>query len=168
MKRLHSDMQQTISEVNTKTQQRVNKKRKMYPQLKKGDKVYLHTKNLKSKRPSKKLDHVKVGPFLIRQSRGPVNYELQLPPDAKVHPVFHVSLLEPADSRTPLQKEWKFEAETEEYEVEKILEQRGQEYFVKWKDCDESESTWEPIGHLRNCQTLLRQFHQTQQTQQHH
>jgi len=76
----------------------------MYPQLKKGDKVYLHTKNLKSKRPSRKLDHVKVGPFLIKQPKGPVNYELQLPSDARVHPVFHVSLLEPADSKTPLQE----------------------------------------------------------------
>ena len=76
MKRLHGDMQQAISEVNTKTQQRVNKKRKMYPQLKKGDKVYLNTKNLKSKRPSKKLDYVKVGPFLVKQPKGPVDYEL--------------------------------------------------------------------------------------------
>jgi len=66
MKRLHSDMQKVISEVNTKTQQRVNKKRKMYPQLKEGDKVYLHIKNLKSKRLSKKLDYVKVRPFLIK------------------------------------------------------------------------------------------------------
>jgi len=105
MKKLHSDMQKTISEVNTKTQQRVNEKRKMYPLLKKGDKVYLHTKNLKSKRPSKKLNHIKVGPFLIKQARGPVNYELQLPPDARVHPVFHVSLLEPADSKTPIQED---------------------------------------------------------------
>jgi len=38
----------------------------MYPLLKEGDKVYLYTKNLKSKRLSKKLDYVKVGPFLIR------------------------------------------------------------------------------------------------------
>ncbi len=74
----------------------------MYPQLKKGDKVYLHIKNLKNKRPSKKLDYVKVRPFLIKQPKGPINYELQLPPDARVHPVFHVSLLEPADSGTPL------------------------------------------------------------------
>jgi len=66
MKKLHSDMQKIISEVNTKTQQRVNKKRKMYPLLKKGDKVYLHIKNLKSKRLSKKLDYIKVGPFLIK------------------------------------------------------------------------------------------------------
>ena len=97
----------------------------MYPQLKKGDKVYLHTKNLKSKRLSRKLDHVKVRPFLIKQPKGPVNYELQLPPDARVHPVFHVSLLEPADSKTPIQEDWKYKAETEEYKVKKILEQKG-------------------------------------------
>jgi len=36
--------------------------------------------------------------------------------------VFYVSLLEPADSGTPLQEDWKYEAKTEEYEVEKILE----------------------------------------------
>jgi len=48
----------------------------MYPQLKKGDKVYLYIKNLKSKRLSKKLDHVKVRPFLVKQIKGPVNYEL--------------------------------------------------------------------------------------------
>ena len=45
----------------------------------------------------------KVGPFSIKEVRGPVNYELDLPSDAKVHPVFHVSLLEPADPETPLQ-----------------------------------------------------------------
>jgi len=76
----------------------------MYPQLKKGDKVYLHIKNLKSKRLNRKLDYVKVGPFLIKQPKGPVNYELQLLSDARVYLVFHVSLLEPADSKTPLQE----------------------------------------------------------------
>jgi len=38
----------------------------MYPLLKEGDKVYLYIKNLKSKRLSKKLDYIKVRPFLIR------------------------------------------------------------------------------------------------------
>ena len=37
----------------------VNKKRKTAPLLKKRDKVYLLTKNLKTKKSSKKLDHVK-------------------------------------------------------------------------------------------------------------
>ena len=55
-----------------------NKHRKEGPQLKKGNKVYLYIKNLKTKRPNKKLDHIKVGPFLIKNAKGLVNYELQL------------------------------------------------------------------------------------------
>ena len=36
-------------------------------QLKKENKVYLQIKNLKNKRPLKKLNHVKVKPFLINK-----------------------------------------------------------------------------------------------------
>ena len=54
---------------------------------------------MKSKRPSKKLDYIKVGPFLIEKGKRPVNYRLALPQDAKVYLVFYISLLEPADTR---------------------------------------------------------------------
>lgn len=74
----------------------------MAPQLKKGDKVYLLTKNLKTRRPTKKLDQVKVGPFSVAEVRGLQNYRLNLPQDAHIHPVFHISLLEPAHPDTPL------------------------------------------------------------------
>ena len=95
-------MQYKISEANITIKKLVDKKRKLGPQLKKGDKVYLLTKNLKGIRPSRKLDHIKVGPFLVIRNKGPVNYELQLPPDAKIHPVFHILILEPVDPNTPL------------------------------------------------------------------
>jgi len=55
--------------------------------------------------------------------------------------VFHVSLLEPADSKTPIQEDWKYKAETEEYKVKKILEQKGQNYLIKWNNYEELEST---------------------------
>jgi len=58
------------------TETYINKYRKEYPQLKEGDKVYLLTKNMKSKRPSKKLDYIKVGLFSNKKARGLVNYEL--------------------------------------------------------------------------------------------
>ena len=35
--------------------------------FKKGDKVFLLRKNLVSKRPSRKLDHVKYGPFKVKK-----------------------------------------------------------------------------------------------------
>jgi hypothetical protein len=79
----------------------------------------LHTKNLRSKRLSKGLDYVKVGLFLILKRNGPVIYTLELLLDAKIHPRFHVSLLELADSKTLLQRTFCYETEEEkEFEVE--------------------------------------------------
>jgi len=122
MKSLYKDMQQKISEVNASIEKLVNNKRKDGPQLKKGDKAYLLIKNLKGIRLSRKLDHVKVGPFLIIRERGPVNYELQLLLDAKIYPVFYILILEPVDPNTPLQETFYYEIEEEdEFKAEKIL-----------------------------------------------
>ena len=109
-----------------------NKKRKTMPQLKKRDKIYLLTKNLRTKRVSKKLNHVKVDPFFIKQQKGSVNYELDLFSNTKIHPVFHVSLLKSADPKTFIQDTFHFQYENEdEYEVEKILAQDGQRYLIE-------------------------------------
>ena len=66
------------------------------------DYVYLLIKNIRITRLSRKLDYVKVGLFLIKKARGPVNYKLALLPDAKVYLVFYVLLLELVDSNIPL------------------------------------------------------------------
>ena len=66
------------------------------------DKVYLLIKNIRIIRPSRKLDYIKVGLFLIKKARGPVNYKLALLANAKVYLVFYVSLLELVDSNIPL------------------------------------------------------------------
>ncbi len=91
-----------ISKMHERLTKYQNKKRKTTPQLKEGDKVYLFTKNLKTRKSSKKLDHVKVKSFLVKKAKGSINYELDLSKDAKVFLVFHISLLEPADVSTPL------------------------------------------------------------------
>ena len=43
------------------------KKFRKNPQLKKGNKIYLLIKNLRSKRPLRKLDYIKIKPFLINK-----------------------------------------------------------------------------------------------------
>ena len=48
----------------------------------------------------KKLDKVKVGLFFISKQISLVNYQLKLPKDAKIYPVFYILLLELADPRT--------------------------------------------------------------------
>jgi predicted DNA-binding protein (MmcQ/YjbR family) len=161
LKKVHNEIWENIKKQQDRTQKYQNGKWKEGPQLKKGDKVYLLTKNLKTQKPSKKLDHVRVGSFFIKTVKGPVNYELDLPQDAKIHPVFHISLLEPADPKTPIQETFHFETQEEnEFEVEKILDQQGQQYLIKWKGYPDSESTWEPAMNLTNCQLLLRKWHQ--------
>ena len=136
-----------------------NTKQKMMPQLKKGDKVYLRTANIKTKRPSKKLNHVKVGPFFIEEEKRPVNYKLQLPKDTKIHPVFHVWLLELADPETPVQTTFHCKPEEDDkYKIKESLEKRGQNYLVKWKGYPTSENTWESLKNLENCQELLKKF----------
>jgi hypothetical protein len=129
--------------------------------------VYLYTKNLRTKRPSKGLDNVKVGPFLISKRNRPVTYTLELLLDTKIHPRFHISLLEPADPETPLQRTFRYEIEEEkEFKVEKILDHRRysiraseNEYLVKWLGYDNLENTWEPETNLTNCRLLLAQYH---------
>ena len=134
------------------------KKRKNRPQLKEGDKVYLLTKNIKSKRLSKKLDYIKVRLFLVKQQKGLVNYKLDLPRDTNIHLVFHILLLELVDTQTPLQEIFYFE-DKEEYKVERILEQEGQEYLVKQKGYNDTKNTQEPLKNLEGYKDLLREFY---------
>ena len=58
--------------------------------------IYLYKKNLRTKRPSAKLDFVKVGPYKIIEQIGPINYKLKLLAQSCVYPIFHMSLLERA------------------------------------------------------------------------
>ena len=167
LKEVHQKSLENIAKAQSRSISYVNKKRKTAPLLKEGDKVYLLTKNLRTRRPTKKLDKVKVGPFFISEQISPVNYRLALPKDAKIHSVFHISLLEPADPRTPIQKDFHYQADGEdEWDVEKILRHRnegkGDEFLVKWLGYPDSENTWEPITHLTNCRQLLKKFRNSQ------
>ena len=118
-------MARQIEARNSKTAIYSNKKRKNRPQLKERDKVYLLTKNIKSKRLSKKLDYIKVRLFLVKQQKGLVNYKLDLPKNTNIHLVFYILLLELVDTQTPLQETFYFKKEGE-YKVDKILEKKGQ------------------------------------------
>lgn len=98
MKRVHDN----IKNMQKRFANYQNKKRKMTPQLKKKNKIYLLTKNLKTRKKSRKLNHIKIESFFIKNQRGRVSYELNLSRDVKVHLVFHLSLLKSVDSQTSI------------------------------------------------------------------
>jgi hypothetical protein len=104
--------------------------------------MYLLTKNLKTRKKSKKLDHVKVELFFIKEVKEPVNYELDLLKDARVFSVFHISLLESADPSTSIQETFHYKPQKKNrFEVEEILKKKGQQYLVKWKRYPTTENT---------------------------
>ena len=110
-----------------------NKKRKTTFLLKKKNKVYLFAKNLKiNKGKNKKFDHVKIESFFVKVVKGRINYELNLFIDAKIFFVFHIFMLKSTHSNTSIQTTFRYQSqENQEYEVERILRQRGQQYLIK-------------------------------------
>ena len=52
----------------------------------------------------------------------------------------------------------------QDYEIEKILEKRVHkgklQYFVKWKNFD--ETTWEPLSHLKDVRDMIDEFEKKQ------
>ncbi len=74
-------------------------------------------------RPSDKLDYKKIGLFEIEKKIRTVNYRLKLPKYMRIHPVFHVVLLEPAPHNAPtIAPDLAEDNELIEYKVEDIID----------------------------------------------
>ena len=138
--------------------------------LKLGDKVLLDTKNLRLPYVSRKLIPKRVGPFTIVKVLGPVTFKLKLTEKWKIHPVFHAALLTPyhttkehgPDYVRPPPIPTPESTEGAEWEVEAILSHRTRgtrkQYLVAWKGWPASENSWEPEKHLKNAQSILRNY----------
>jgi len=147
-----------------------NLHRKPDPNLQSGHKVWLLPGNIKTTRPSKKLDYKKIRPFKILAKVGTSAYKLALPPSMAIHDTFHISLLEPyQDNRFPSQiKEppppIQIEEE-DEYELDEIIDSRlyynKLQYRAKWKDYSpEHDKVWYPAENFNNAEHAVQRFHQ--------
>ncbi len=87
-----------ISKIQEKSVKYQNKKQKTISQLKKRNKIYLFTKNFRTKKLNKKLNYIKVGLFFVKKIKKSVNYKLELFKNVKIFPIFYILLLKSADS----------------------------------------------------------------------
>ncbi|MBW0565661.1 hypothetical protein O181_105376, partial [Austropuccinia psidii MF-1] len=107
-----------------------DKGRASLPVFNPDDMVWLSSKNIKSTRPTKKLSKRQLGPFPILKKVSSHAYHLKLPSQWKfIHPVFHISLLEPVKTSTIPNRHQETPppiiiVEEEEWEVSQILDSK--------------------------------------------
>lgn len=165
---IHKEVRDQLHGAQANQKRNADKYRKEHPRICVGDKVWLLKRNIKTRRPCDKLDYRRLGPFVVEKQINEVAYRLTLPASMRIHPVFHVSLLEPYTTsvlpgRTqvpppPIEIDGE-----EEWEVSEILDSRlvrGKlEYLVHWEGYDVSERSWEPVINLQNAPEMVEIFH---------
>ena len=172
---LHQELRKAILESQARYQESADRNRLVPPDFKVGDKVFVKAEFIRTTRPSKKLAERYLGPYEIIAQAGKVSWTLRLP-DAlhSVHPVFHVSMLEPCtlnqipERHQPPPPPVEVEGELE-YEIEKILDSKVDRrrkpcnllYLVKWTGYEgtDEETSWVLATELSNAPEAVAEFH---------
>ena len=139
-----------------------------------GQKVLLNMKNftlLEGLTP--KFMSKFAGPFPIVERVFKDVYKLELPPEIKVHPTFHVSLLKPfkedtlwSDRKQVIRPSPNLVGDHLKYEVEGILKYRnhkrkGKEYLVKWRGYHDKEATLVAAKDMVHAKEIVECFEKT-------
>src|SRR5260370_19450596 len=94
---VHAEMKENITQDQERYQKNVDKHRTEATELKIGDQAYVKAKFFRTRQPSKKLSEKNLGPYDVIGKPGTHSVTLRLLCQFRsVHPVFHVSQLEPA------------------------------------------------------------------------
>jgi len=95
MKTVQENARTTLEQTREAMKKYYNQKAPPQPDIETGDLVMLNAKNIKSKRPTRKFTPRLYGPFKVLEKKGNWAFKHDIPARWKIHPVFHVSLLEP-------------------------------------------------------------------------
>jgi hypothetical protein len=101
------------------------------------------------------------GPFQILQRIGSVAYKLNLPPDAHIHPVFHVSCLKkklgkhsiPLPTLPFVNIHGELKPEPELLLDLRMVKKKGRavtEVLIHWKGAPSEDDTWENLWNLHD------------------
>lgn len=99
---LHKHLQTALNDANERYAGVYNAKRRDV-RFEEGDWVWLNTKNLRTLRPSKKLDNRFAGPYQIEKVINELAYRLRLEDHSSLGRTFHVDLLKPFVGKPPVE-----------------------------------------------------------------
>jgi hypothetical protein len=130
--------------------------------------VWLEGRHIKTHQPMAKLATKRHGPFKITRVLSPLNYQLELPAQWKIHNVFHADLLTPYretdfHGRNYEQPPPDLINGEEEYEIERVIDSQRHgcggkiQYLIKWKGYPDSENQWVSWDDV-NAPELLAEF----------
>ncbi|KAL0443845.1 UNVERIFIED_CONTAM: hypothetical protein Slati_2107200 [Sesamum latifolium] len=111
------------------------------------------------RRSSQKLSRQFFGPFRVQRKIGVVAYELELPAGAKIHPVFHISLLKLYRGSAPTHGSALPPELTSSQPVPRPIRVLGrrlnaasarEQLLVQWEDQEASDATWMDGGEFRS------------------
>lgn len=146
-----------------------NQRRTPAPVYKPGDKVFLEADDIQTTRPSRKLAHQRLGPFVIDKQVNPNAYRLRLPRSmSRLHPVFNVVKLTPVPEDPIANRRAKpppppvIVDDAEEWEVEEILDSRTHrrrlQYLIKWQGFGREHNSWEAASDV-HAPELINEFY---------
>ncbi len=127
---LHQFLRDKITQAQSRYKIQADKRRNLAPPFKVGDRVFLSSKHIKTTRPTAKFAEKFLGPFEIIAQPGSHSFTLKLLSDLRaIHPIFHVSQLEPVEENTipnrtqPPPPPVEVDGE-EQYEIAQILDSK--------------------------------------------
>ncbi|SOV05166.1 uncharacterized protein UDID_17854 [Ustilago sp. UG-2017a] len=154
LKQLHEYVRGELVKANSQLAEQFDKRRLPAPQFRPGDRVWLSADNIRSLRPTKKLDYRRLGPFSVSEIISSHAYRLQLPPSMKIHNVFHVDRLEPYVANTiPNRVQLPPPHKVDHRYRDPLF------YLVRWVGYGPDHNSWEPASNLTHASDLITEFH---------
>ena len=171
---LHQALRTEIAAAQKRYQSSADARRSPAPDFKVGDEVMINSKFLRTTRPSKKLSEKYAGPYKIIGEAGGVSFIVKLPDSLRgVHPVFHVSMMEPAPPNSipnciiPPPPPIEIDGEPE-FKIAAILDTKIDNrrrckllYLVRWAGYEgtDEEMSWILATELGHASELVNDFH---------
>jgi hypothetical protein len=175
LKNLHAELKQQVAIAQERYSVSADSRRLPAPEFKVGEKAFVVAAHIRTTRPTRKLAERLLGPFEILAQPGPQSFTLRLLNYLRsVHPVFHVSQLEPDFPNTIPNREQEPPPpvvidDEEEYEIAAILDSKLDKrfkkcplrYFVRWLGYEntDQDSDWVPASDLTHSAELVEDFH---------